>query len=479
MKHITMVGICLWSLVCAQAYASIYEGKVVGVSDGDTLTVLISGRQTKVRLVEIDAPEKRQPFGERSKQSLSDLVYGKRVKVSQQDRDRYGRVVGRVYTESLDVNAEQIKRGVAWIYRIYNRDRSLLALEYEARGAKRGPWIDPNPIPPWEYQQGGKTGWVRRSTVEQVQAKAIGIGGGQCADKRCNEMASCDEAKFYLSQCGLSRLDGDGDGVPCEYGLSATANSQETVETIIPDFAVTCTNTGQLCDPPFSVSVETGSILQVQYFVRSTHCSSVRVHIFVDGTLEMTTGFLGWPGAPSPFAELRLDTGLAELGPVSPGAHLISVQVEGQVSGCNLDQPLSWGGSLKVLTSPLATTVRPPVLCNGLPATIVADRNSNTIFATPGNDVIHGLTGNDTIFGLGGDDVICGGPGRDKLYGNSGNDKLFGGAVNDVLKGGTGRDRLFGQSGNDAMDGQSGSDRCDGGSGTDKATRCERRTRVP
>ena len=270
------------------------------------------------------------------------------------------------------------------------------------------------------------------------------------------------------------------------FGLSATANSQETVEIGIPNFFVTCTNTGQLCDPPFSVPVEIGSVLQVQYFVRSTHCSSVRVHLFVDGTLKVTTGFLGWVGAPSPFAELPLDTGLVDLGPVSPGAHLISVQVEGQVSGCNVGKPFSWGGSLKRLTTPIDPTERPidpterpPVVCNGLPATIVGDDNGNTIFGTQGNDVIQGLAGNDTIFGLGGDDVICGGPGRDKLYGNSGNDKLFGGAGNDVLKGGTGRDRLFGQSGNDAMDGQSRSDRCDGGSGTDKATRCERRTRVP
>jgi endonuclease YncB( thermonuclease family) len=103
--------------------------QVVGVSDGDTVTVLISGCQTRVRLAEIDAPEKRQPFGERSKQSLSDLVYGKRVEVKQEDCDHYGRIVGRVYTEGLDVNAEQIKRGMAWIYRKYNRDRSLLALE--------------------------------------------------------------------------------------------------------------------------------------------------------------------------------------------------------------------------------------------------------------------------------------------------------------------------------------------------------------
>ena len=148
------------------------------------------------------------------------------------------------------------------------------------------------------------------------------------------------------------------------FGLSATANSQETFETVIPDFGVTCTSTGQLCDPPFSVSGEIGSVLQVQYFALSTHCSSLRVHLFVDGTLKVTTGFLGWPGAPSPFAELPLDTGLVDLGPVSPGAHLISVQAEGQVSGCNVGQPFSWGGSLKVLTnvpiSPLTITVRPP-----------------------------------------------------------------------------------------------------------------------
>jgi Staphylococcal nuclease homologue len=141
-------------------------------------------------------------------------VYGKRVKVNQQDRDRYGRVVRRVYPNALDVNAEQIKRGVAWIYRKYNRDRSLMALEHEARGAKRGLWSDLNPIPPWQYRHGGKAGSVRRSTHEQVQAKAIAIGKGNCAGKRyCNEVASCEDAK--CCQYGLSRLDGDGDGVPC------------------------------------------------------------------------------------------------------------------------------------------------------------------------------------------------------------------------------------------------------------------------
>ena len=138
---------------------------------------------------------------------------------------------------------------------------------------------------------------------------------------------------------------------------SAAAQGQ-TVETTIPDFIVTCTSTGQLCDPPFLVPVETGSVLQVQYAVRSTHCASVRVHLFVDGALEATSDFLGWPGAPAPFSDLALDTGLVDLGPVPPGAHVVGVQAEGQVGGCNVGQLPDWGGSLRVVTSPLVSTVQ-------------------------------------------------------------------------------------------------------------------------
>jgi endonuclease YncB( thermonuclease family) len=138
---------CLWSLVYTQAYAQTYQGKVVGVSDGDTLIVLTPEKQQiKVRLAEIDAPEKSQAYGQRSKQSLSDLAYNKQARVEQQDRDRYGRAVGKVYVGSLDMNAEQVKRGMAWVYRQYNRDKSLLALEQEAKNAKRGLWSEPNAI---------------------------------------------------------------------------------------------------------------------------------------------------------------------------------------------------------------------------------------------------------------------------------------------------------------------------------------------
>jgi endonuclease YncB( thermonuclease family) len=201
-----------------RAYAQVYEGKVVAVSDGDTLIVLTPEKQQiKVRLVEIDAPEKSQAYGQRSKQSLSDLVFGKQVHVEQQDRDRYGRVVGRVYAGGLDINAEQVKRGMAWVYRKYARDQTLFALEHEAKNAKRGLRADPYAIPPWEYRHGGKQAGSAQAQEKTAAEKSKVSVGLSCGAKRyCKEMTSCEEAKFYLTHCGLLRLDGDGDGVPCE-----------------------------------------------------------------------------------------------------------------------------------------------------------------------------------------------------------------------------------------------------------------------
>ena len=114
-----------------------YVGKVVSVSDGDTLTLLVpdgaSFKQVKVRLGEIDTPERKQPYGTRAQQALSDLAYNKQARVVVQDTDRYGRTVGRVYVGSLDVNAEMVKQGAAWVYRQYAKDQSLYRLEEQAR----------------------------------------------------------------------------------------------------------------------------------------------------------------------------------------------------------------------------------------------------------------------------------------------------------------------------------------------------------
>lgn len=130
-----------------------FTGKVVAVADGDTITVLRDKEQVKVRLAEIDAPEKAQAFGNKSKQVLSALVYGKAVLVVEQGHDRYKRTIGRVYQGDVDVSAEQIKQGMAWVYRKYSKDKTLLPLEDEAKAQRLGLWADVEPVPPWEWRR--------------------------------------------------------------------------------------------------------------------------------------------------------------------------------------------------------------------------------------------------------------------------------------------------------------------------------------
>lgn len=138
-----------------------FTGKVVGVADGDTITVLRYQEPVKVRLAEIDAPEKAQAFGNRSKQALSTLVYGKTVLVVEQGQDRYKRTIGRVYQSALDVNAEQIKQGMAWVYQKYAKDATLFQLESDAKAQKHGLWADADPIPPWEWRRRRGAGRLR------------------------------------------------------------------------------------------------------------------------------------------------------------------------------------------------------------------------------------------------------------------------------------------------------------------------------
>jgi endonuclease YncB( thermonuclease family) len=137
------------------AIAAQITGRVVGIADGDTLTMLDATRQqTKIRLAEIDAPESHQPFGSRAKQALSALVFGRDVQVIVVNTDRYGRTVGRVYVGTLDVNAEMVRLGAAWVYPKYNRDPALPLLEQAARRAQLGLWALPDGerAPPWEWR---------------------------------------------------------------------------------------------------------------------------------------------------------------------------------------------------------------------------------------------------------------------------------------------------------------------------------------
>lgn len=133
--------------------AALVVGLVVAIADGDTLTVLNEDfQQVKIRLAEIDAPEKRQAFGTRSRQSLGELCHEKRAEVRVTDVDRYKRIVGRVSCGGVDANAAQVRRGMAWVYDRYARDKTLYRLQDEALDARRGLWADPTPIAPWEWR---------------------------------------------------------------------------------------------------------------------------------------------------------------------------------------------------------------------------------------------------------------------------------------------------------------------------------------
>ncbi len=144
----------------AQVHAEILNGRVVGVADGDTVTVLDASRQQhKIRLIGIDAPEKKMPYGNQSKQSLSDLVFDRQVQVEYNKKDRYGRTVGKIIVDGVDANLAQVKAGMAWHYKRYQReqsvaDRTLYAqAEEQARASKRGLWEDADPVPPWNWRK--------------------------------------------------------------------------------------------------------------------------------------------------------------------------------------------------------------------------------------------------------------------------------------------------------------------------------------
>jgi len=164
LKHIRMALYCACvSAVSTVALADTLVGKVVGVSDGDTITVLDTrNTQHKIRLMGIDSPESAQPFGKHAKQSLSDLVFGKSVSVEWKKLDRYERIVGKVLVNGQDANLEQVRRGLAWHYKKFESEQEPLDrttysnAEVEARQGKRGLWSDPAPIPPWDWRKGKK-----------------------------------------------------------------------------------------------------------------------------------------------------------------------------------------------------------------------------------------------------------------------------------------------------------------------------------
>lgn len=156
MKQLAFIFLFLISLL---SFAEELIGKVITVSDGDTITVLDENNQKyKVRLKGIDAPETDQAFGNISTQSLAELVYDKEVLISWDKKDKYYRILGKVIIDGSDINYEQLKRGLAWYYKQYEKDlnyedmKNYFNAEVIAKKNKLGLWVDSNSIPPWEHR---------------------------------------------------------------------------------------------------------------------------------------------------------------------------------------------------------------------------------------------------------------------------------------------------------------------------------------
>ncbi len=137
--------------------AGSFTGEVVGVLDGDTIEVLHNGKAQRIRLQGIDCPEKGQPYGNNAKQATSSLVFAQVVTLEIHGKDKYGRVLADVsLADGTNVNQELVKEGWCWWYRKYAQEDTMLEnLETEARDARKGLWVDPNPVPPWEWRKRG------------------------------------------------------------------------------------------------------------------------------------------------------------------------------------------------------------------------------------------------------------------------------------------------------------------------------------
>jgi micrococcal nuclease len=190
-----------------------FYAKVVGVADGDTITVLREGKPLKIRLQGVDCPEKAQPFGDRAKQLTSKLVFGKQVRVEIVTRDKYGRTVARVdylgklhrnprdrskphqvVTVHRSLQEELLQAGLAWWYRKYAaKEKRLAKLEEEARRARRGLWADRDPVAPWDFRHNKKN----KTKLGPLKGDKVGDAHGSAAVDVTHPVSGNTRSKVY------------------------------------------------------------------------------------------------------------------------------------------------------------------------------------------------------------------------------------------------------------------------------------------
>ncbi|MDA9856599.1 thermonuclease family protein [Rubripirellula sp.] len=199
---VAIVSTCLVTaaLIAAPQDTEEFSGKVISVTDGDTIKVLVNRKPVTIRLEGIDAPESKQSFGARSKQALSRMVFGKTVVVKKTGEDRYGRTLGTIMLGRTDINAKMIEDGWAWHFKKYNKEEWLAKLELEARKAKRGLWAAPNPLAPWDYR-------TRKRTADDPPATMFWLNTS--SNVRHNQ--NCE----YFKNTKRGRICGPNDGKRC------------------------------------------------------------------------------------------------------------------------------------------------------------------------------------------------------------------------------------------------------------------------
>ncbi len=164
---------------CAALAAGVFgaqlTGRVVKVADGDTITVLDAGKtQHKVRLNAIDAPEKAQAHGEESRRHLAGFVAGRDVTVEWESKDRYGRILGTVWHDGMEVNLQMVEDGYAWHYKRYDRTKAYADAETDARNWMRGLWRDPAPVQPEEFRRIARGGSDKAGTDARTSGPYLG-----------------------------------------------------------------------------------------------------------------------------------------------------------------------------------------------------------------------------------------------------------------------------------------------------------------
>ncbi|QDV30324.1 Thermonuclease precursor [Planctopirus ephydatiae] len=183
-----------------------FTGKVIGVTDGDTIKVLVNKDSVTVRLEGIDAPESGQSYGKKSKEALAEIVAGKTVNVKKTGTDKYGRTLGIVIVGDSDANAKMVEDGWAWHFKKYNDEERLAKLEDAALKAKRGLWADATPLAPWDYRARQRTPEVAPGEAkDQKLSYWLNTSSGVRHNERCE----------HFQKTKKGRLCGADEGKPC------------------------------------------------------------------------------------------------------------------------------------------------------------------------------------------------------------------------------------------------------------------------